>query len=184
MSLHHRRRKRLVLPTIQCLQGFLASLSLRYRPICRHILSQIGDNVAGDLHGGGGPGVTGGKLGIDAGGVIYEVGVKAGGPDLIFVQIPRKLMDQGAHHFQVAQFLSAWSGAKMAQAQGGKMRKAPDTTEREPFYSTITSVPAPMRRHPMTDLGVNFSWRNTAAITRVMTTLSLSMGTTLDTSPI
>ena len=54
----------------------------------------------------------------------------------------------------------------------------------KPLHRAMTSVPAPMRRQPITDLGVNFSWRNTAAITSVMTTLNLSMGTTLDTWPI
>ena len=33
LSLHHRRRKRLILPTIQCFQGFPVLLRLRHRPI-------------------------------------------------------------------------------------------------------------------------------------------------------
>ncbi len=52
------------------------------------------------------------------------------------------------------------------------------------YYSTITSVPAAMSTHPMADLTVNCSCRKIAASIMVKTTLSLSIGTTLDTSPI
>ena len=52
------------------------------------------------------------------------------------------------------------------------------------YYKTISSVPAPMRTQPTRDLTVNFSWRKTKASTSVMTTLSLSTGTTLEASPI
>ena len=52
------------------------------------------------------------------------------------------------------------------------------------IYRTITRVPMPMRMQPMMDLVVTASCRNTKARIRVMTTLSLSMGTTLDASPI
>ena len=52
------------------------------------------------------------------------------------------------------------------------------------LYKTISSVPAPMRTQPRTDLAVTFSWRKTKARIRVMTTLNLSTGTTLDASPI
>ena len=45
-------------------------------------------------------------------------------------------------------------------------------------------VPAVMRTAPTADLTVNRSCRNTKASTRVMTTLSLSIGTTLEASPI
>ena len=41
-----------------------------------------------------------------------------------------------------------------------------------------------MSRQPIRDLAVNFSWRNTNASTSVITTLSLSTGTTFDASPI
>ena len=50
-------------------------------------------------------------------------------------------------------------------------------------YSTITSVPAAMRAAPSRDLTENSSRRNTHARIRVMTTLSLSTGTTLEASP-
>ena len=52
------------------------------------------------------------------------------------------------------------------------------------FYSTIRSVPAPIRAQPIRDFAVNFSCRNTKANTSVMITLSLSIGTTFDASPI
>ena len=51
------------------------------------------------------------------------------------------------------------------------------------FYNTISIVPAPIRIQPMIDLAVNFSCRKTNANTKVNTTLSLSMGITLETSP-
>ena len=52
------------------------------------------------------------------------------------------------------------------------------------YDSTINSVPAPIRIQPKMDLGVNCSCRMTAARIMVITTLSLSMGITLDASPI
>ena len=51
-------------------------------------------------------------------------------------------------------------------------------------YSTINSVPAVMRAQPMRLLAVKGSCSTTKASARVMTTLSLSMGTTLDAAPI
>ena len=51
------------------------------------------------------------------------------------------------------------------------------------FYRTITSVPAVMRTMPTALFQVNGSWNRRKASTSVMTTLSLSMGTTLVTSP-
>ena len=108
LSLHHRHRKRLVLPTIQCFQRFPATLFLYGCPICCQILGEIGDDVPSNLHGGSGPGIAGGELGIDAGGVVYKVSVKSGGPDLILSEIAGELMDQSTHHLQMAQFLSTY----------------------------------------------------------------------------
>ena len=98
LSLHHRRRKRLVQPTIQCFQRFPATLFLYGCTICRQILGQVGDNVARNLHGGGGPGVAGGKLGIDAGGVVYKIRVESGRFNLLLIQVARKLMNQRPDH--------------------------------------------------------------------------------------
>jgi len=39
--------------------------------------------------------------------VIHEVGIKAGGADLILGEIAGQLVDDGAHHFQMAQLLGA-----------------------------------------------------------------------------
>ena len=51
-------------------------------------------------------------------------------------------------------------------------------------YKTINKVPAVIRIEPIKDLDVNFSCKNTKASTSVITTLSLSTGTTFDASPI
>ena len=60
---------------------------------CRQILCQVGNNVACDLHCGRGPRIAGGKLRVDSHSVIDEIGVKAGGFDLLLVQIAGELMD-------------------------------------------------------------------------------------------
>ena len=52
------------------------------------------------------------------------------------------------------------------------------------LYRTISSVPQAMRTHPRMERRVSCSWSSTAARMMVITTLSLSMGTTFDTSPI
>lgn len=57
------------------------------------ILGQIGNDISGDLHGRGGPGVAGSKLGVHACGVIHKIGVKPGGPDLIPTEVAGELMD-------------------------------------------------------------------------------------------
>ena len=51
-------------------------------------------------------------------------------------------------------------------------------------YMTMRSVPTPISTQPMSDFGVKLSCKNTNASTSVMTTLSLSTGTTFDASPI
>ncbi len=52
------------------------------------------------------------------------------------------------------------------------------------FQITINSVPAPMSTHPSADFTVKSSCRNMNASSSVITTDSLSTGTTLDASPI
>ena len=81
----------------------------------RQILRKVGQDVAGGLHGGGRPGITGGELGIDAGGVIHKVGVKAGSPDLLLGEAPGELMDDGGHHLHMAQLLGADVGEQRFQ---------------------------------------------------------------------
>lgn len=96
-------------PSMQCDK---AKLSFRHRTIRCQILSKIGDDVPGDLHGGSGPRIAGGELGINARGVVHKVSVKPGGSDLILREVAGELMDQSAHHLQMAQFLCAYQGAK------------------------------------------------------------------------
>ena len=55
----------------------------------------------------GGPGVAGGELGKDPGGVVHEVGLKAGVLDLLLRQVSGQLVDDGPHHLQVPQLLGA-----------------------------------------------------------------------------
>ena len=81
-------------------------LFLYGRPIRRQILCQIGNGVPCDLHGSRGPRGAGGKLGIDPGGVVHEIGIKPSGLDLLIGQIPGQLVDDCPHHLQVPQFLS------------------------------------------------------------------------------
>ena len=52
------------------------------------------------------------------------------------------------------------------------------------FYNTMNKVPAAMSAQPIRLLAVNGSCRMKNASASVMTTLSLSMGTTLDAAPI
>ena len=63
------------------------------------------------------------------------------------------------------------------------IQRTPIFVKKNRFYSTISSVPAAIRAQPTMDLGVNCSFRMTAASTMVMTILSLSIGMTLDASP-
>jgi hypothetical protein len=134
LSLHQRRRKRLVQPTTKYFQRFPAMLSLHHRPIRCQILSQVGDDIAGNLHGGGGPGIAGGELRIDAGRVIHKVGVKPGGPNLLLRQISGQLMDKGAHHLQVAQFLCSYKGVKMYQFKTEKIQWFQGLASRLPLH--------------------------------------------------
>lgn len=77
------------MPTVVNLQ----MLSLHNRPICGQILGQISDDVSGDLHGGGRPGIAGRKLRIDSSGVVNKIGVESGSFDLILAEVAGKLMD-------------------------------------------------------------------------------------------
>lgn len=78
--------------------------------LCGQIFRQVGHRVAGDGDSGGVPGTAGGGGGIDTGGVIHEIGRKAGFPNLTVAEFPGQLVDDGADHFQMPQFLSPqWS---------------------------------------------------------------------------
>ena len=76
----------------------------------RQILRQIGHRVALDGHRRGIPGEACRRRGIDTGGVIHEIGRKAGFPNLAVAELPGQLVDDGADHFQMPQlFGSQWS---------------------------------------------------------------------------
>ena len=78
------------------------------------ILSEVRDGVAGDLHGGGGPGIAGGELREHAGSVIHKIGVETGGLDLLLGQVSSQLVNQRADHLQMPQFLCADRGSPRA----------------------------------------------------------------------
>ena len=80
------------------------------------------------------------------------------------------------------------SGTAQRRPLGGAGCERSEQTEGVPLriparYSTINSVPAVIRAQPMRLLAVKGSCSTTKASARVMTTLSLSMGTTLDAAP-
>ena len=52
------------------------------------------------------------------------------------------------------------------------------------FYKTINNVPAVIKMHPITDFTVNCSCKKINAKINVITTLNLSIGTTLEASPV
>ena len=105
LSLQKRSRKRLVPPKIQCFQRFPATLSLQNRPIRRQVLGKISDHIPSHLHGGGAPRRAGGGGGVDAGGVVHKIGVKACCADLLVSQVPGQLMDDSADHLQMPQLV-------------------------------------------------------------------------------
>ena len=71
------------------------------------VLTQIRQGVTLDLHGRGRPGETGGGCRVDPCRVIHKIRSKSGIPDLTVAEIPGQLMDDGADHLQMAQFLSS-----------------------------------------------------------------------------
>mgnify|MGYP000498654006 CR=1 FL=1 len=79
--------------------------------------------------------------------------------------------------------LLVWHIALPDRARSETENRTPIFVKKNRFYSTISSVPAAIRAQPTMDLGVNCSFRMTAASTMVMTILSLSIGMTLDASP-
>ena len=82
------------------------------------VFGEVGDGVARDLHGGGRPRIAGRKLREYACRMIDKVGIEAGFLDLVDREVPRELMDNGADHLKVSQFLCADRGdAKATSAK-------------------------------------------------------------------
>ena len=65
------------------------------------VFRQVGDRVAGGLEGGGGERHAAGGLRPQTCGVIHIVVGKALFLDLLYGEIPRQLMDDGADHFHM-----------------------------------------------------------------------------------
>ena len=83
------------------------------------VLCEVRDGVAGDLHGGGGPGIAGGELWEHAGSVIHKIGVETGGLDLLLGQVSSQLVNQRADHLQMPQFLCTDVGQQALQLRIG-----------------------------------------------------------------
>lgn len=78
------------------------------------VLGQVGDDIAGGLNRAGAPGEAGSGGGVDAGGVVHEVGGERGViPHLLIGEIPGQLVDDGCHHLHVSQLLGTYKGVKM-----------------------------------------------------------------------
>lgn len=97
---------------ISCQFNFM--LSLHDRSICCKVLCQVGDGVARDLHGTGGPRRAGGKLWENAGRVVDKIGGEARLADLLLRQIARELVDNGANHLKMPQLLCTDRGSPRA----------------------------------------------------------------------
>ena len=71
------------------------------------VFRQIGDKVALDLHGSGGPRKTGSGGRIHSSGMVDKIGVEAGLPDFVLRQIAGELVHDGSYHFQMSQLVRA-----------------------------------------------------------------------------
>lgn len=89
-------------------------MCLHDRSICGQVLGQIRNGVTGDGDAVRAPGRARGSCGVDRGGVIDKVGGKAALLNVVLRQVPGKLVNDGSHHFQMAQFLGAWIVGDMA----------------------------------------------------------------------
>ena len=74
----------------------------------------VGDGIARDLHRRRRPRIAGGELREHAGRVVDEIGIEAGLLDLIYREVPRELMDDGADHLKMPQLLGADRGSPRA----------------------------------------------------------------------
>ena len=74
----------------------------------------VGDGIARDLHRRRRPRIAGGELREHAGRVVDEIGIEAGLLDLIYREVSRELMDDGADHLKMPQLLCADRGSPRA----------------------------------------------------------------------
>ena len=75
--------------------------------LCRHILVEIGDDIALGGEGGGGIRHAGRINRVHAYGVVGKVRRKSAVDDLLFGQVPRQLMHHGAYHLHVPQLFGS-----------------------------------------------------------------------------
>ena len=78
------------------------------------VLGEVGDGIARDLHRRRRPRIAGGELREHAGRVVNEIGIEAGLFDLIYREVPRELVDDGADHLKMPQLLGADRGSPRA----------------------------------------------------------------------
>ena len=71
------------------------------------VLGEVGDGIARDLHRRRRPRIAGGELREHAGRVVDEIGIEAGLLDLIYREVSRELVDDGADHLKMPQLLCA-----------------------------------------------------------------------------
>ena len=78
------------------------------------VLGEVGDGIARDLHRRRRPRIAGGELREHAGRVVDKIGIEAGLFDLIYREVSRELVDDGADHLKMPQLLCTYRGTKMA----------------------------------------------------------------------
>ena len=74
----------------------------------------VGDGIARDLHRRRRPRIAGGELREHAGRVVDKIGIEAGLFDLIYREVSRELVDDGADHLKMPQLLCADRGSPRA----------------------------------------------------------------------
>ena len=92
-------------------------LYLVKRSLRAQILRQVSDRVAFYLHGGGIPGESGCSGGVDARRMVHEVGRKGRILNLRILQISGQLVNNGADHLKMPQFLGTYKRVKMEPEQ-------------------------------------------------------------------
>lgn len=83
-----------------------------------HILTQVSNNVTSGLHTGRSPGIPRCGGGVNAGGVIYEIGSEGTVLDLFLGKVAGQLMDNRADHFKMAQFFRTRIAVTLQHSNG------------------------------------------------------------------